>query len=62
MLIGITLFAAITGTITSALISAKAGSGQTAAGRLRDLAALRDERLGTDEEYALKRGRLVADL
>jgi voltage-gated potassium channel len=62
MLIGITLFAAITGTITSALIASRGGSGRTAAERLRDLAALRDEGLVTDEEYALKRPRLVEEL
>jgi voltage-gated potassium channel len=62
MIIGITLFAAITGTITSALIASRDGGRRTAADRLRDLAQLRDEGLVSDDEYAAKRPKLVEEL
>jgi voltage-gated potassium channel len=62
MLIGITLFAAITGTITSALIASRSGADRTVADRLRDLAALRGEGLLSDEEYKAKREDLVTEL
>lgn len=62
MVIGITLFAAITGTITSALITSRDGGGQTTADRLRDLEALRAEGLISEEEYAEKRPPLLMGL
>jgi voltage-gated potassium channel len=62
MVMGITLFAAITGTITSAFVAAREHSERTAADRLRDLAALRAEGLITDLEYEQKRTDLVVAL
>lgn len=63
MILGITLFAAITGTITSFLIS---GGGEAAAvdpaESLRQLAALHDEGLVTAEEFRAKRAELLARL
>lgn len=62
MILGITLFAAITGTIMSALVVQGAGTARSDADRLRDITALRDEGLLTDEEYARKREELVERL
>jgi voltage-gated potassium channel len=62
MVIGITLFAAITGTITSAFISARAESGRSPADRLRDLTALHADGLITDDEFAHLRGQALATL
>jgi voltage-gated potassium channel len=62
MLLGITLFAAITGTITSAFVASRSGAGRTPADRMRDLAALRDEGLVSEDEYARKRVGLIEQL
>ncbi len=62
MIIGITLFAAITGTITSALIASHESGSLTPADRLRDLEALLAESLISEQEYAEKRETLVAEL
>lgn len=58
MLLGITLFAAITGTITSQLI-AQDPAPQPSADRLRELVALRDDGLITEEEFERKRSTIV---
>jgi voltage-gated potassium channel len=63
MVLGITLFAAITGTITSALVARQAGDrDRGSADRLRELAALHAEGLVTDEEYQAKRRELLERL
>jgi hypothetical protein len=60
---GITLFAAITGTITSAIVTSRSRDvAPSPAGRLRELVALRDDGLVTDDEFALKRSLLIAEL
>ena len=62
MLLGITLFAAITGTITSRFVAAEEGGSSDAADRLRQVSALHDEGLLTDEEYETKKAELVERL
>lgn len=63
MIVGITLFAAITGTITSFLVAEQADDG---AGRddiptlLRGLASLRDEGILTEQEFQSKKLDLLA--
>ncbi len=60
MLLGITLFAAITGTITSRFVVAEESGGlESAADRLRNAAALRDEGLLTEDEYQAKKAELL---
>ena len=59
---GITLFAAITGTITGAFVAAREHPARGAADRLRDLASLRADGLITDSEYEQKRSDIVAVL
>jgi len=61
IVLGITLFAAITGTITSLIVARSSdGDVSTPAGRLRSLEGLRAEGLITDEEYQRKRTDVVA--
>jgi voltage-gated potassium channel len=62
MVMGITLFAAITGTITSAFVSAREHVERGAAVRLRELAALHAEGLITADEYEEKRTDIVIAL
>jgi voltage-gated potassium channel Kch len=62
MVLGITLFAAITGTITSRFVLAEeadSGADQNAADRLRRAAALHADGLLTDDEYQAKRAELL---
>ena len=60
MVMRITLFAAITATITGAFVSAREHTQRGASDRLWDLAALRTEGLVTDDEYEHKRPRSSA--
>lgn len=62
MLLGITLFAAITGTITSRFVLSEEGGTTRAADRLRAAAALRDEGLLTEEEFRAKKAELLPEL
>jgi voltage-gated potassium channel len=62
MVVGITLFAAITGTITSAFISGRTSTERSPAGRLRDLVALHGDGLITDEEFERLRGEALLAL
>jgi voltage-gated potassium channel len=66
MILGITLFAAITGTITSFMIASQQVSEPTTSvpttvvlDSLRELTALRDEGLVTPEEFASKKNELL---
>jgi len=63
MIVGITLFAAITGTITSFLVVEQASEREgriDVPGLLRDLAALRDDGIVTDAEFEAKKHDLLA--
>lgn len=60
MILGITLFAAITGTITSFLVAGESGAGVSPADRLRALAGLHADGLITADEYEAKRAQLIA--
>jgi len=62
MILGITLFAATTGTIASFLISAQQASQRGVPERLRELRALHLEQLVTDQEFEAKRAELVQAL
>jgi voltage-gated potassium channel len=62
MLLGITLFAAITGTITSRFVLAEEGRDSDVANRLRETAALRDEGVLTEDEYEAKKAELLPRL
>lgn len=62
MILGITLWAAITATITSRLIVQEARSSSSAADLLREVASLHADGILTDEEYESKRKELVAQL
>jgi len=63
MLLGVTLFAGITGTLTSFLIatdSATALAANDPGERLRRLVALHEEGLIDDDEYAAKRAEILS--
>jgi voltage-gated potassium channel len=62
MILGITLWAAITGTITSALVTSNAADGPSAASRLRDLDALHRDGIITPDEFATRRASLMDQL
>jgi voltage-gated potassium channel len=62
MLLGIGLFGAITATVTSYILATGGASGPSAAERLRELAALRDDGLITEAEFDAKRSDLVDNL
>lgn len=62
MLLGIGLFSVVTATMTSFFVIGDRGGGRSAADRLRDLAALRDDGLVTDAEYQTKRTGLMGEL
>jgi voltage-gated potassium channel len=64
MILGITLFAAITGTITSFIVSAQqADQPPSSVGdRIRELARLRDEGLITQDEFDTRRTVLIDQL
>lgn len=59
MVFGITLFAAITATITSRFVLDESGASTDAPGMLREVAALHDEGLLTNEEYEAKKSELL---
>jgi voltage-gated potassium channel len=60
MLLGIGLFGAITATITSYLIATQRGPEDNLADRLRQLAALHDDGLISDDEFNAKKADLLA--
>ena len=62
MILGITLFAAITGTITSLLVAAQGTSDESPAGRLRQLDQLHRDGVVTEAEYETKKEELLARL
>jgi voltage-gated potassium channel len=62
MLLGIGLFSIVTASITSFFVYTDRGGSRSAADRLRDLVALRDDGLVTDTEFQAKRGGIVAEL
>jgi voltage-gated potassium channel len=62
MILGITLFAAITGTLTSFLVASQGVSDESPAVRLRQLDELHRDGVVTDEEYAAKKAELLMRL
>lgn len=60
MILGITLFAAITGTITSYLVSAQTDGDGDVPRAIRALTKLHRDGLVTDDEFAAKRAELIA--
>jgi|GEM_PF-6781301 len=62
MLLGITLLAGITGTITSWFVQDEEGSGADVAERLRTAAALHDEGALTEDEYQANKAELLPRL
>jgi voltage-gated potassium channel len=62
MILGITLWAAITGTITSALVTSGAAGTSSPASRLRDLDALHRDGIITPDEFATRRASLMDEL
>ncbi|MEA2677395.1 MAG: voltage-gated potassium channel [Chloroflexota bacterium] len=61
MIVGITLWAAVTGMITSLLVSAQSAE-VSAAERIRQLADLRQDELVTEAEYQAKKAELLAKM
>lgn len=59
MIVGITLWAAITGTITSLLITSQPGGAQDVPGRLRALTELHREGVVTNDEFEGKKAELL---
>jgi len=65
MIVGITLFAAITGTITSSILGSQEATEQTEGdvpARLRALVGLQREGIVTDAEFEAKKAELLRHL
>lgn len=60
MILGITLFAAITATITSRLVAGESAAADDPTELLRRLAALRADGILTDAEYESKKAEVLA--